>query len=396
MQSKISNIFAGVPIPKKKKPLSESPDFQENDELSKAKQLSQDEIVIEESIEVIEQTDLQSQAEEKQINEIEAELSGMQNIEDGSSDEQFTAVEEPEYEIKAPERSDGIEEIKHSEKIISEESQKRQEKSSFDHLLSPHVSSQKPEEPISKEKKISADAKIQASPVKEPIVEKPVSSKKKIEIADVPGTFDKQRVSRSKIPKVESAKKRDLRSSRKISSKPASNRLKSKSDPKQAKQKTMAILAIALTIVLIFVLGKQFNLFSLGSGDTEIIQQPGPVTINTGNSKQIQINWTQPSAYPDNLRDPMELPDDNVQNNIVTPANLTPDFVVGGIQKMNGEFLVLIGTQYFKKNDKINNFDAIITDITDNVVTFKNSEGRIWTQAVGDKTKNWKDNVLGE
>ncbi len=392
LQSKISNIFAGVPIPKKKTPDSEPPQAQNNNEITEVTLPSQDDdIVIEESMiekDITRPEEVQSGIEDK----TNVEFSGEQRLEEELSDEQFTVIEDEDTELKAPKHADkteidepqGIKDLNKPEIHVEETGD-----TSFDKLLSPDISSapepvtsepktQKPVKQEPKTEKPSIEDNIPVPSVTEPAVEKTAQSfKQKIEIGGRK-TVGTPNMSMGKIPGVEAVKRRDLRPSPKISSKPAVKRLKSKQAVSRPRQKVMIVLIIALSIALVLILGKQFNLFPKNSDASVPLAKPGSEIIVTKSNKEIKIEWPVPPIYPDNLPNPFEIPKPETIN---PSADNTQKFIVKGISIVNGNYLLLIGTDFFKVGDEVHG--AKITKITDTYAQF-DRDGKVWTQNVGE------------
>lgn len=397
MQSKISHIFAGVPVPKKKSPMTESPQEQSKEEIVDITQLSQDEVVIDEPEildNVAEQEISNSGTEEKQIQDNEPEIPEAQEIEEELPDEQSSVINETNFETEAPEHAEPAQTKKQKEEEILKELRKADKplgEAFIEYLMKPHVSDskhsseesqvQKSEKQKPKVEKPVVEKNIPAPPVKKPVVEKPPqSSNQKIEIGGTRDITDFQKQPVGKIPSVEAVKKRDLQLSRKISSKSTRKRLKTKARAEQPRQKIMIVLSIVLMIVLILLLGRQYGLFSSGPEDgSGTIEQPAPGSATNKNTENIKIDWPVPPLYPDNLSDPMGAP--------APPPSLisqTDKFIVSGISNVNGEYLVLIGTENYKLDEKIKDYDAKIINITKNNVEFQSSDGKTWTQAVGE------------
>ena len=367
LQSKISHIFAGVPIPRKRKHLFDSSEHKEKDEPSALLHPPEDEF----------------SDEEPQTGRPEADTQTIQ-----PEEEQFTAVQDSDIQIETPEQIASKGEIEHEEIEVSQsqsQPERVEEESSFKHLLSPHPPTHgepqvsMPAAPETKDEKANV-SNIPAPPVKEPIVEKPAPSlNQKLEMADSRDSYAMQNLLIGKVPGAEAVKKRDIRAARKITAKPAGKRIKSKAGADQPRQKTMLITAIVLVIILVLVLNKNFSISSMfGSGGSGVIDQPGPVTTITRNIGSVKIDWPEPPVYPDNIRDPMTLKKEVP----VEQANLnTQQFIVKGISYVNGSYLVLIDTDLLKVGDEA--YGATITKITANSVEFER-DGKVWTQKVGE------------
>jgi hypothetical protein len=412
LQSKISHIFAGVPIPRKKSPLSEPPQDQKKDNIVDMTQSSLDEVVIDDALigeGVSEQQEVESQFVEKQIQKEDVELSAEQKPEQEPAEEQFSAIQDEDQETQAPAPPDAAQ-TKEPEQIeIVEEPEGRDEplleEAYLEHLMSPHVSIpkpmtrdsqvQRPQKQETKAEKPLTEKDISAPPVRKPAVEKPSQSiNKKIEIGGVLETLDTQKLSVGKIPTVEAIKTRDLQPSRKIVSKPAAKRLKTKAGAGQPRQKTMAILFVVLSIVLVMVLGRQFNIFSSSSDTSGTVEQSGPVSAAEKNAANMVIDWPVPPLYPDNLPDPMKSPPPE-QGGKINEIIDHPDLYVTGTSGIQGgQYQVsIIGKELpYKAGDVIKDKggrDVKILDVQNNQILFE-MNGVVWIYYVD--SKSWTQN----
>ncbi len=334
LQSKISQIFAGVPMPRKKRSLSENPPPENKVENPDLLQVPQNQTVI-----------------EPNVVEPPPPLPD-ENIIDLSLDE--------EPVVEQIERKSADETIQAGPPVDSLENLLSPQPSPVQPLESPKQV-KKPLQPEQKVVKPEADMPIPAPPVKEPGVEKtlPVSS---------------QKPPVGKIPRIEAVTKKDMALSRKVTPKLAAKQLKVKTGAGKPRQKTMAALVIALSILLVVVLGVQFGVFS-SSDSSRVIEQPLPNTKIIKNTGGITIDWQQPPAYPDGIRDPMVLGKD------VKTGTEKRDFTVKGISQVDGQYLALIGTDLLKVGDEI--YGAKIKNINGVQVEFER-DGVTWTQAVGE------------
>ena len=418
MQSKISHIFAGVPIPRKRKHLFDSSEQKKDEspallnpqedefagensaveqaetepqmEQSVREETGAKESLAEESREVSSQ-DLQAQIEEKEIepeiSEGEEEFSVHAEQDEEFSEEQFTAVEDSEPELESRQHSVEKSDVEQESIDVSQlqsQAESVGEDVSFEKLLSPHPRTRRepevtmPATPEPKADKATTND-IPAPPVKEPTVEKPLpGASQKQQSAESQGSPDMQNLLIGKIPGRQAVKKTDFRTPRKISAKPAARKLKSKSDADQARQKAMLALAIILAIVLVLVLGKNNISSFLGSGSSGVVEQAGPVTTVTRNVRNVKIDWPEPPVYPDSIRDPMSL--EKTVAAAQTNDN-TRSFIVKGISYVDGRYLVLVDTDLLTVGDEVHG--ARITKITENSVEFER-DGNVWTQKVGE------------
>ncbi len=429
LQSKISHIFAGVPMPRRKKPLSEQEEPEKKDEISELLQPPKDDAVIEETADeqqiaspereevVIEKSlaekshlqESQSQTEEKEIVpetlESAVESSIEQKPDEDFTDEEFTVVQEPDFGAEAPVKAGETDksEQKAPEALKSEsKDDNTEDKTSFEHLSALQPPAQRPlaEEPHAREPstqksrqvKPSFDVNIPAHPVKEPIVEKSTPSlKQKLEITAIREPLGTQKPAIDKNAGVGAVKKRDMPSSRKVSSKSSVKRLKSRTDTNQPRQKTMIVLIIVLSIVLVLVLGRQFEIFSFSSGGSEPIEQLSPPININKNLGSIKIDWPEPSVYPETIRDPMV---SSGQDGLVDGIIEHPDLDVKGTSFVEGgHYQVTIGNDFPCKTGAIikdhKGRDVKIIDIKKNQVVFEMTSV-LWTYDL--VSKEWTQN----
>jgi hypothetical protein len=412
LQSKISHIFAGVPIPRKRKHLFGSSEHKK-DEPSALLHPPEDEFVDEETAAeqaegqpqvklpvqeeaVTKETsaeeshaeqaqDLQEQSEQKRIEPESREPEEEFSVR-AEPDEEFTAVQDSDFQTEAPQHIAEKDKVEHEETAISQSKTRSvEEDASFEKLISPDARTHREPEvtrPATPETKVDKAIinNIPAPPVKVPTVEKPLPEAiQKPQTAESHDSLGMQNLLIGKIPGTEAVKKSDLRISRKISAKPAGKRPISGANVDQSRQKTMLVLAVVLTVVLVLVLSNNFNISSLlGSGGSGIIEQPGSVTSIAKNVGIVKIDWPEPPVYPDGIRDPMSL--QKTVSTSQTNDNIQK-FVVKGISYVDGRYLVLVDTDLLTVGDEV--YGAKITKITDNSVEFER-DGNVWTQKVGE------------
>jgi hypothetical protein len=396
LQSKISHIFSGVPIPKKK-PHSE---LEKKDEFSKFQQPSTEDSkietpVIEEKVVHFEQQDniIEISLNEEPLKEMQEDLQfqvqgnagDLENSEKSVIEQKptidlpedvFTVVHDQDFQIESPKKA--VEETykKDSEKVSPSASETK---------ISGHGKDISPEKisalkhSLQKSMEIGKQVNKSLTQESKPESTKSVLNKKQ----DIFETKDTSSVSKPYIGKnqpVEAAKSKNIRFPRKAPLKAAKKQQKSKASTDQPRQNVMIVLSIVLSIILIVVMGSRYNIFTSGSDDTSTVNpQSTPVNgaMSTGN---VNIDWIQPPVYPETIRDPMVLVADAVNS-----VNKNGDFIVLGVSISNGQYLALIGTENFREGQEVNG--AKIIKITENNVEFE-KDGVTWTQIVGEKGKN--------
>lgn len=404
LQSKISNIFAGVPMPKKEKQPSEHSEPEKKDETSELLSPDINEVVEEKSvnepraklsnldediIEVVLSDDIQVDEQEAEQIKIEPEFSDKPSEEQTPAqelpEEQFAVIEDTDYSNDAPKpvekKSDNIEYTKKESSDLKAKANTPAEKSSDAYSQNNQILKPKPLEMyLQKSKTLKQDSKIEkplqdnvvtAPPVKEPIIEKsPVRKRKEIKAKPEPVR---------KVP-------------RKSYSKKAEKIPKVKSSTGQPKQKAMVVIFIVFSVILVLVLLKNFGFFSStsvnpgASGTSETSTEPIIV-----NMKTLKIDWSRPPVYPDGIRDPMGFkpPEEIVE--IVEHPDLD---VKGTVSVDGGNYLVTINDNDlpFKKDDEIKdkkNRDIKIIDIQKNKVIFEMASV-LWSYDLN--SKKWIQN----
>jgi hypothetical protein len=393
LQSKISQIFSGVPIPKKRKPLSEDIENKNKDELPSVLHNPEDEIIIEDAVIEKYTAEPQKISLEKRDNIIEdssAQTGAIPHTDEEFSDEEFSVVQDSDSgTLIQTDRKDenGAEEISIIEAFESSGGRTEQKPSS-EHLQNPQSPSspakktniQKAIHPDLKFEKTGVDGNVSVPPVKGQIVDKPEPAfSRKLEIPDSKESLGVQKSIVGKISGFEAGNNTDLRSSRKISAKPVLKRQKLKPGASQGKQKIMIALFTGLLIILFVVLNKNFHFFGLHSSNTQPPEPPSPgvaVVKNTGN---VLIDWPETPVYPDNIPDPMG---NDIDQQQVSPAKTL--FVKGIAYNEKGVSVVTINTENYKINETIRDYDATIINITNTTVEFRNSDDVTWTRTIGD------------
>lgn len=276
LQSEVSHIFAGVPIPKKRRSRSGHPE--QKQETKEAKQTPAEEIPVEQPP-AEEHPVLQPPAEEPAA-ELQAEES--QVLEPPVEQEQLE--ETPTEQLMAPPPQ--IEEPIIEEPSVTETPVKE-----------PNIVETPDEEPTFKQ-----------PPVIEPPVEQTsVPFSQTIEVPELEESVEAVKEPSSVTP-VQSGitERRTVKTPRKVTARPKDKRLASKPAAGSRRQITMAVLAIALSILLVFLLVKPFSQSSPNTGGTEVTEFPAPgITAKTG-IESMKIEWSRPPIYPTDIRDPME------------------------------------------------------------------------------------------
>ena len=372
LQSKISHIFAGVPVPKKSKSASEQSEPEEKNSVPEIKQSVADDFVIEQNVSSEDNADLevditdisleQEPLDQKQDlyqaeqNEMKSEpleyfekSSANQQPEDPSSLEQFTIISEPDSE----------EEIKYSP-TKADESHK-EEKTSASIPNDTENQAQQSSEKIEKKPQ-----------VKESIPE-PLAGDTML----ISGLKDAVRASRplaNSAPALTEKPKQITRIPKRKPPKRLKKQIKSKSEATQPKQKLMIALILILPVVLVLVLLKNNGFFESSSTETVIDEQPVTQVVSVMNSKSPKINWSQPPIYPADLRDPMELSKDVIEEEVIIE---NPDLEIRGTSYAEGgDYRVTIsGIDVALKKDEIikdgKSREVKIVDIQKNRITFE-------------------------
>lgn len=141
-----------------------------------------------------------------------------------------------------------------------------------------------------------------------------------------------------------------------------------KSGVSTSRQKKMAILVPALSIILIFVL---FKVLATPSRGTNRSQQFEPTNVAAA-SKGV-IDWQIPDPYPTTLRDPMQF------GSVTIAQTETGKLIVRGIVYSEDNPSAVINDQIVHQGDKI--LDTTIVKINTNSVEFE-INGKKWTQKV--------------
>jgi len=307
LQSKVSHIFAGVPMPKRKRP-------QESEHPEKKPESKEPE-----------QT-------------IPAEKSPVQT---------------------PPEKQPVLTDVS-AEKTPAEES-----------LLPKIPTEQEPAEETPVEKMIAPQSQVENTPIIQPPVveltaDEPVTSFN--QTIEIPEREEPVKKLQDSVKPMQSGviEQRTERIPRKIPVISKGKRLTSKSGVSSRRQTTMVILVIALSILLFFLLVKPFSKSARNLAGSGANVSAVPSLSLGGNDKSIIINWKAPDVYPTEIRDPM-LPDSDQQFYFGTGTPV----IAGISTSNEGEKLAIIrGTgQLVKEGDEI--FGWKVKKINPNSVVFE-------------------------
>ena len=339
LQSKISQIFAGVPVPKKDrsrpKPRSSKPE-PDSDDLSQPT--------------APEQTIPQPTATEPSAPEPAAQelMAPEQAAPESKSPEQIVA----EPAITEPEVTEPVS----PEQIVAEPA-----------IIEPEVTepvAPEPEvaQPATTESMAAEPMSFQPQAIEEPELKQPVEmlheeSSAKVLEAKVP-----ERVV-SRIPGKVSRRRKE---------KPIG--LKAAARPKR--QRTALILVVVLSIVLVLVLVQPFGTTRRSINRSRVAGRTKIVTP-IENKFDFNIDWPVPTVYPAELRDPMEMASQQAKTETI-------EIVVRGISYSEDRRYAVIGTQTVQEGDEI--FGATIVRINQSSVEFE-KDGKRWAQEVEGEEK---------
>jgi len=364
LQSKISHIFAGVPIPKKSRPGSKS-------EKSESEQNSHE----------LTSPQKETQTEEIVINKPEENQTISSKLPDA------------EQLVVKPLAAQSTEEVIKSKEEISE-AEKNQE-SSIDkpNIEEPVLEIQDEAPPtqkpvIEQQPEIKADSeKVKPTPniseADEPFIEKrevvidkpaaPIGSKFNVaEIREPVETLKKPPLSRTL--KADIAQKRTKQTTRKTPQRLKSKRIAQKPATNPARQKTMIALIIVLSIVLVLLLVKPFDRFSKNTSENTYTPANTSQVPAASNFQAIEIDWPEPPVYnSDVLRDPMELGQATKESK---------ELIVKGVSFFQEKPLATIGKEQYEVGEEVISGVKII-EINENYVKFER-DGKTWTQYVGE------------
>jgi hypothetical protein len=319
LQSEVSHIFAGVPVPKRKRPHPEEPEkkpkSQEPEKTVPAEKLPQG------------KSPVHKPPEKQPVKQ------------------DVTAGKTPAKESSAP-------------KVPIE--RKRVEETPVEKMIAPQLQVEKEPagQPAVVEPPVEQPSELFSQVVETPEFKEPV--KKLQDLSSVRPTKSgiiEQRT--EKIP-------------RKVPVISKGKRLTSKTGVSSRRQTTMVILVIALSILLFFLLVKPFSKSSrnLARSGANIPTVP-PLSIGA-NDKSVVINWSAPPVYPTEIRDPMLLSTQQFNSKTWKP-NLS-----GIVYNENLKYAI-IGTEIVEEGYEINGVKVV--KINKDSVEFER-DGQKWKQEV--------------
>jgi hypothetical protein len=347
LQSEISHIFAGVPMPRRKRRRSDTPE---------KKPKPQEPEQTQEEKPLVEETPVQKEQEKQPI---QPEISEEKPPVEKSPVQK--PPEEPPFLLEIAEEEISVEEHENVESSVPEatEEKEKAKETPFENLIAPP--SQAEEIPIAQ------------SPVVEPPVEEPSTPfEKAIEIPEpeepigITQELPSVKPVRRSVPE-----ERDVKVARKARVSTKSKSITSKPSVKSRKQKTQIIFIIALSILLVYLL---VNQFSKTSSNTRLVQNDSTLSqISLATDiESVAVNWEQPPVYPEAIRNPMVLgagPDDYIS----FVPNLT------GIVYTENLKNAIIGENILEEGEVIKGVK--IVKINRDSVEFER-DGRKWTQEV--------------
>ncbi len=332
LQSEVSHIFAGVPIPKRKPPRSEhtdkKPESQGPEQTAPAEKLPPEESSVKKTPER-QQVQPEVSAEEMPVTESKAQDSSAQ---------------------KTPTEQERVKETP-VEKMIAPQSQIEQ-------------------------------VPVKQPPVIEPPVEQPSAPfSQAVEIPEFEETIETHPdLSSVKPLKSGIIKQSAVKSTRKIPVISRGKRITSdKSGVSSRRQTTMVILVIALSVLLFFLLVKPFSQSSRNSARSAPNISTLTQTSFGANTESVVIDWSTPPEYPKKTRDPMlPVSDQQLYSTTGTP-------IITGISSGEGEKLAIIkGTgKLVKEGDEI--FGWKVLKINPNSVVFEKDGKKLELEPQGKK-----------
>lgn len=150
------------------------------------------------------------------------------------------------------------------------------------------------------------------------------------------------------------AGKREEKTPRKTPRRQKSKRSASKSvkDTNSRKQTIMVILVIALSVLLFFLLFQPFSGSSNINGP-EATNPTAPKTSAQANAASIVISWDTPEPYPDNIRDPMLLSSQQQFYSDTWKPNLV------GLVYNEAQKYAIVGTEILQEGEEINGVKVV-------------------------------------
>ena len=297
LQSEVSHIFAGVPIPKKKRPPTDEPE--QKPESKDTRQTPAQQIPAKEQPATTE-----TPPEQPSVTEFPAEKPSTQQVPEKQKQAEETPVKEkPEIKPQAEEP-----------------------------VFKQPPLTQLPEEQPS----IPFSQTIELPEIDEPAEAILGSSTIRPVKAGVAGK------SGEKIPRKASARSKNKRFASKSGTKSNSR-----------KQTTMVILVIALSILLFFLLFKPFNRSSYTITDPGVVRPAAIKSSAQANAASVLIKWQIPEPYPANIRDPMLMSSQQQFYSETWKPNLV-GLVYNEIQKY-----AIIGTDILQEGEEVNGVKII-------------------------------------
>jgi hypothetical protein len=338
LQSEISHIFAGVPIPKKRRPHGPEQKSETKDETRQTptEQLAPDQLPAEKQTPPEQPAEAETPAEQSQFPQ--------------SKIDQPATEETPIEHLMAPESQ-------------AEEPEAEPPAVSGEAFEEPTI-----EEPPAETQDIQPPVELpvfEQPPVMEPLIEQsPVPFSDTIEVPELEEPVEAAKKPSSVVPlKTRTIKESPSAAYRKGAARPKDKRPVSKSAVSSRRQKTMVILVIALLILLFVLVVKPFQQISHNTGQENVEPANAGSTANP-NAGRININWTKPEPYPANIRDPMKessIPQLDVETGLPT--------VTGIVYAEEKKQASLSNNQIVQEGDKINGWT--ILKINPNSVVFE-------------------------
>ncbi len=150
-------------------------------------------------------------------------------------------------------------------------------------------------------------------------------------------------------------------------------RRSSPADASQTRQKVMLVAVIGLAILLVFLL---FNPFKVSSQNVNLSGSTEPASVNVAGGTDvvaIAVNWPVPPNYPADIHDPMNANSDLTAEQQTLKPKLT------GIVKSEDRSLAIYGTQLLAVGEQIDGWTVI--EINEGYVLLE-KDGQKWTEEV--------------
>jgi len=327
LQSKVSHIFAGVPMPKKRRSRSGHPE--RKPESHEPEKTPAEKLPLEES-------PVQQTPEKQPV--------------------------QPEVSVEKPPVAESLTEESSAQKMPVE--QEQVEETPVENRIAPQSQVQEPpvEPPPFVELPVEQPSAPFSQAIELPEFEEPIEPLQELSsVRPMKSSITEQ--STPKIP-------------RKISVSSKGKRITPKSGVSSRRQTTMVILVIALLILLFFLLVKPFNRPSRNFTGLEIGALTAPQLSAKTNTADIVIDWSAPPVYPTGIRDPMLLGSQQQFNS----KTWKPDLV--GLVYNEKQKYAIIGTEIVQEGYEINGVKVI--KINKDSVEFER-DGQRWIQEVQGK-----------